>query len=181
MLGDYYVAGGRLVPYKRLDLVIKTFNRLGEKLKIFGTGPELKYLKKIAKPNIEFLGKITEEEKIKLLAKAKAFIHPQLEDFGITPIESMAAGRPVIAYGHGGATETILHGETGIFFPEQTWESLFETIVRFNPYKWDSQKIRAQAACFCEEKFKNEIKKYVAGCYEEFKKEWNQCQLTRQN
>jgi len=178
-IGDYYAAGGRLVPYKRLDLVIKVFNRLGEKLKIFGTGPELNYLKKIAKPNIEFLEKITEEEKINLLAGAKAFIHPQLEDFGITPIESMAVGRPVIAYGKGGATETISHNETGVFFPEQTWESLFETIVRFNPNEWDSQKLRERAARFGLEKFKTEIEKYVTDCYEEFKKGWNQCQLIR--
>lgn len=176
-VGQYFVAGGRLVPYKRLDIAIKTFNRLGWSLKIFGTGPELNYLKKIAKPNIEFLGKISEEEKADLLSQARAFIHPQLEDFGITPIESMAAGRPVIAFGQGGATETVRHNITGIFFPEQTWESLYEAVTKFKPFEWDTQKIKEHAAEYSTEKFKTEIKKQIEDYYEEFKKGWNQCQL----
>ena len=103
-LGDYYVAGGRLVPYKNFDLLVYAFNRLGRPLKIFGIGPELKRLKKIAKPNIEFLGRIDDKTKSALLAKSLAFIHPQVEDFGITPLEAMAAGRPVIAFAAGGGT-----------------------------------------------------------------------------
>lgn len=178
-IGQYFVAGGRLVPYKRLDIAIKTFNRLGWNLKIFGTGPELNYLKKIAKPNIEFLGKISEEDKSNILSGARAFIHPQLEDFGITPIESMAAGRPVIAYGQGGATETVRHNITGIFFLEQTWESLYETLIKFKPFEWDTQKIKEYAAGYGAEKFKTEIKKQVEDYYEEFKKGWNQCRLIK--
>ncbi len=176
-LGEYFVAGGRLVPYKRLDLAIKVFNRLKTRLKIFGVGPELPYLQKIAKPNIEFLGKISEIEKTQLLARAQAFIHPQLEDFGITPIESMAAGRPVIAYGQGGATETITHGETGVLFPKQNWESLYQAVVNFKPMEWDTAKLRDQANKFAANNFKQKISRYVADAYDEFQKGFNQCEL----
>lgn len=176
-ISDYFVAGGRLVPYKRLDLAIKVFNRLKIPLKIFGIGPELPYLQKIAKPNIKFLGKISESEKSNLFARAQAFVHPQLEDFGITPIESMAAGRPVIAYGQGGATETIIHGETGLLFPRQTWESLYQTITDFKPERWDAEKLRTQADKFNTEIFKQKISQYVADVYDEFKKGFNQCEL----
>jgi len=178
-IGTYFVAGGRLVPYKRLDIAIKAFNRLGWNLKIFGVGPELKHLKKIAKSNIEFLGKISEAEKAELLAGARAFIHPQLEDFGITPIESMSVGRPVIAYGQGGATETVQHGVTGVLFPEQTWESLYEALIKFKPFEWDTQKIKEHSQQYQTEKFKEAIKKQVEDCYEEFKKGWNQCSLIK--
>ncbi|PIT88385.1 MAG: glycosyltransferase family 4 protein [Candidatus Magasanikbacteria bacterium CG10_big_fil_rev_8_21_14_0_10_36_32] len=171
---NYFVAGGRLVPYKRLDLTVKVFNRLKIPLKIFGTGPELPYLKKIAKPNIEFLGRISEAEKARLLSRSLAFIHPQLEDFGITPIEAMASGRPVIAYGVGGATETVIPNETGVFFREQTWESLLDTIINFEPQNWDSAKIREHALQFSLDNFKNNIQKYVLDRYEEFKKGMNQ-------
>lgn len=167
-LGDYYAAGGRLVPYKRVDLVVKAFNRLGWPVKIFGTGPELSYLRRIAKPNIEFLEKISDREKSELLSRALAFIHPQLEDFGITPVEAMAAGRPVIALGAGGATETVLPGETGVFFREQSWEALLNTLLHFDPHAWDRARIREHALQFGTQNFKTSIKKYVDDRYEEF-------------
>ncbi|MBU0614196.1 glycosyltransferase, partial [Patescibacteria group bacterium] len=100
---EYYLIGGRLVPYKRYDMVIDAFNRLGLPLKIFGSGPIEKDLKKRAGKNIEFLGRVSDEHRAHLFSNAIAFIHPQEEDFGITPVESMSAGRPVIAYGKGGA------------------------------------------------------------------------------
>jgi len=171
-LGDYFVAGGRLVPYKRLDLVIKVFNRLQLPLKIFGIGPEYKYLKKISRPNIEFYGKISENEKAVLLSRALGFIHPQKEDFGITPVEAMAAGRPVIAYGQGGATETVIEKETGVFFSEQTWESLLETILNFDPYNWDTKKIQQHAQKFSVDRFKEEIKNNTQAHYFKFQKEY---------
>ncbi len=169
-LGDYYLAGGRLVPYKKFDLIVKVFNRLGYPLKIFGTGPEMKHLRKIAKPNIEFLGRISEEKKIELMGKALAFIHPQVEDFGITAVESMAAGRPVIAYGIGGAQETVIDGETGILIKNQNWENLLDTILNFHPKNWDSGKIRLHAEKFDEKIFKEKIQRFVTDKYEEFKK-----------
>ncbi|MEK7625182.1 MAG: glycosyltransferase [Patescibacteria group bacterium] len=176
-VGKYFVAGGRLVPYKNLDLVIRTFNRLRLPLKIFGVGPESARLRKIAKDNIEFLGKISDEQKAELFSGAAAFIHPQLEDFGITPLEAMASGRPVIAFAEGGATETVVPGETGVFFREQTWESLFEAVLHFNSLAWDSEKIREHAGKFRAENFKLAIRDYVEHHYEEFQKGLHQPQL----
>ncbi|MFA5061758.1 MAG: glycosyltransferase [Patescibacteria group bacterium] len=173
-IGDYFVAGGRLVPYKRTDLIVKAFNRLRWPLKIFGTGPELSTLKKIAKPNIEFLEQISETAKADLLSRAKAYIHPQLEDFGITAIESMASGRPVIAYCQGGATETVISNETGKFFHSQSWESLLDALLNFNFENWDSAKIREHALKFDVNNFKNNFKKKINDRHEEFKKGMNQ-------
>jgi len=171
---DYYAAGGRLVGYKRFDLIVKAFNRLKWPLKIFGDGPELKRIRKMAKNNIEFLGQISNEEKGRVLSGARAFIHPQLEDFGITAVEAMACGRPVIAFSQGGATETVIPNETGVFFHAQTWESLLDKLLHFNYENWDSNKIRAHANKFSAEIFKNNIKKHIDDRYEEFNKGFNQ-------
>lgn len=160
-IGDYFATGGRLVPYKRLDLAVHAFNRLRWPLKIFGDGPEMAELKRRAMSNIEFLGKISDAEKAALLSRAQAFIHPQMEDLGITPIESMAAGRPVIAYGRGGATETVVSGETGVFFAEQTWERLLDTLLDFDPMSWDSGRIRAHALQFSKARFQDELRRFV--------------------
>lgn len=166
-IGDYFVTGGRLVPYKQLDLVIRVFNRLKWPLKIFGTGPELEHLKDIAKPNVEFLGRVSEKAKAELFSRARAFIHPQVEDFGITPVESMAAGRPVIALAQGGATETVVPGITGTFFYEQTWEALYETLANFDYTEWDSARINRYAKQFDTAHFKTATKQYIAERYEE--------------
>ena len=167
------------MPYKRLDLVVQAFNRLGWPLKIFGTGPELPALKKYARGNIEFLGRISETQKTELLAKAKAYINPQVEDLGITALEAMAAGRPVIAYAQGGATETVTTNLSGIFFDRQNWETLLDTLLHFNPEGWDGGKIREQAERFSTAHFQQNIKKYVEDRYEEFKKGLNQASLLR--
>lgn len=176
-IGDYFVTGGRLAPHKRFDLVVKVFNRLRWPIKIFGDGLELENLKKIALPNIEFLGRITDAEKAKILSRAKAFIHPQIEDFGITPVESMASGRPVIAYSVGGATETIIPGETGVFFNEQTWESLLDAVLHFDAKAWNSELIREHALRFAAGNFKMRIKKYIEDRYEEFQQSLSQCRI----
>lgn len=159
----YYLIGGRLVAYKRYDMAVKSFSRMGIKLKVFGDGPEEKKLKKMARSNIEFLGRTSEKQKRELMSKCIAFIHPQIEDFGITPVETMAAGRPVIAYGVGGVKESVIDGVTGEFFSEQTWESLAETVIKFKPEKFDPQKIKAQAEKFGVERFKGEIREAVVG------------------
>lgn len=176
-IGDYFVTGGRLAPHKRFDLVVQVFNRLRWPIKIFGDGLELENLKKIALPNIEFLGRISDEEKGRVLSQAKAFIHPQVEDFGITPVESMASGRPVIAYSVGGATETVIPGETGVFFNDQTWESLLDSVLHFDARAWDSELIREHSFRFTVANFKRRVKGYVESRYEEFQRGLNQCYL----
>lgn len=176
-IGDYFVAGGRLVPYKRLDMVIHVFNRLKYPLKIFGIGPEYEHLKRSAGKTIEFLGKISDEEKAEVLRHAKAFIHPQLEDAGVTPLEAMASGRPVIAFGQGGASETIIDGETGILFPEQSWESLLHTLVHFDEKTWDGARIREHAEHFNVHRFKEAMGRFVHDRYEEFNRNLKQPSL----
>jgi glycosyltransferase involved in cell wall biosynthesis len=155
--GDYYLMVGRLVSYKRFDLAIKVFNKLGHKLIIVGVGPEMKRLKRIAENNIKFLGLIFDEELAKQYAGCRALIFPQEEDFGIVPLEAMASGRPVIAFNGGGASETIIPGKTGIFFNEQSEESLTEAIRSFNIDKFSPRDCRLQAEKFDISRFKEAI------------------------
>lgn len=160
-VGEYFLVGGRLVPYKRYDLVLDTFNQLGLPLKIFGDGPILSALRERAKPNIEFVGRVSGEELSRLYAHAQAFINPQEEDFGITPLESMASGRPVIAYRKGGALETMVEGETGIFFDEQTVESLAHAVQRFQTMTFDPVRIRKHAEQFDVAVYKEKMKTFI--------------------
>ena len=162
----YYLAGGRLVPYKRIDLAVRAFSRLGIPLKIFGIGPERKYLKRLAKSNVEFLGRVSDEEKARLYSDCIAYLNPQEEDFGITAVEAMASGRPVIAYRRGGATETVVEGVTGEFFDEQIWEDLADRILRFKPQSYDSIKIRQHAEQFSSETFKSRMAEFINKVYE---------------
>jgi len=164
-LEDYYLFVGRLVAYKKPDLVVEAFNRLKLPLKIVGTGPLLTTLKRQAKKNIQFLGYLPEEEMREVYAKALAFVFPAEEDFGLGPVEAMAAGRPVIAYRRGGGTETVIEGETGEFFEQQKVEVLVEKIKSFQPERYDPQKIRQRAEEFDERVFQKKIKEYI-------QKEW---------
>ena len=157
----YFLAGGRLVPYKRFDLIIDVFNRLGWKLKIFGSGREEIKLKAMAGPTIEFLGHVADEEKCGLYAGAQAYIHPQEEDFGITVIESQMMGTPVIAYQRGGATESVIDGVTGVFFAQQEWSDLLNAVLRFDADQFDPTAITAHAQQFNKELFKQHIKAVV--------------------
>ena len=166
--GDFYLAGGRIVPYKRFDVIVEAFSRLGRKLKIFGDGPELANLKAVASDNIEFLGKVSQAELQQLYAEALAFINPQVEDFGITMVEAMASGTPVVALNEGGASEIITPGVTGELFEYQTWEDLADAIVRFDPARYNSEQIRADAERFSKQKFKTEMKQYVEEAYTTF-------------
>lgn len=162
----HFVTGGRLVAYKRFDLVVEAFNRTGLPLNIFGSGPVESDLRKQARPNITFHGRVSDEKKAELYANAKAFIHPQEEDFGITPVESMAAGTPVIAYRRGGATETVKEGVTGEFFDEQSWEELADHAIRFDQSKYDPARIREHAAQFSRGRFIRELKAFVEKTWE---------------
>lgn len=166
-----------MVPYKRFDILVDAFNRLGWPLKIFGDGPERKRLMRRAKPNIQFLGRISNAERADLLSHAQAFIHPQVEDFGMTPIEAMASGRPVIAFGKGGVTETVIPGKTGIFFHAQRWESLVNALLDFDPHAWDAVQIREWAGRYDAPHFRDRIHKYVEDRYEAFGQGLRQCQL----
>ena len=134
---NFYLLTSRLLHYKKVDLVIEAFNELGLPLKIIGTGPELPKLKKFAHPNTEFLGFVPDASLNYYYNSAKAFIFPQIEDFGLTPLEAIACHTPVIAYQGGGVMETVREGETGLFFTNQTKTSLISKILEFeaNPIK----------------------------------------------
>lgn len=154
---DYFLMVGRMVPYKKFGLAVRAFNKLSLKLKIIGDGPERKNLEKQAHPNIEFLGLVSEKYLPEYYARAKALIFPQEEDFGVVAVESMASGRPVIAYRAGGAIEIIKENEDGIFFDAQTVESLISAIQKFQDMKFDPSVIREHARRFDKERFKEEI------------------------
>jgi glycosyltransferase involved in cell wall biosynthesis len=158
---DYFLTGGRLVAYKRYDMVVEAANRTGIPLKIFGSGPVEKDLRRSAKKNIEFLGRVSDEEQARLYAGARAFIHPQEEDFGITPVESMATGRPVIAYRKGGATETVVEGLSGEFFDEQSWEELADHMIRFDNSIYNPHDIKAHAEQFSRKRFEQQMRSFV--------------------
>ena len=172
-IGDYYLIVSRLIPYKKVDLVIQSFNDLKIPLKIIGKGPEYDKLKKMANSNIEFLGSLTDGEVKEYYSHALAFIAPQEEDFGITPVEAMASGRPVIAYNKGGLKETVVEGLTGTFFNEQTPQCLIDVIQKFNPKKYNQNLIRQHALKFDTVVFKRRFKKFVEDSYLEYLKNIN--------
>lgn len=159
--GGYFLAGGRLVAYKRFDITVMAANRLGVPLIIFGDGPEMKKLRSMAKQNVTFVGRVSDTERAKLYSEAIAFINPQEEDFGITVIEAMASGRPVIAYRRGGACETVREGVTGVFFDDQEWESLSDAIIRLKAENFQPSTIRQWALGFSEEQFAKNIREFV--------------------
>ncbi|TSC95535.1 MAG: group 1 glycosyl transferase [Parcubacteria group bacterium Athens1014_10] len=163
-IDNYFLVISRLRPYKKVELAMQAFYKLGIPLKIIGVGSEKndkERVKKFIKPNIEFLGYVSEEEKAKYLSRCKALIHPQEEDFGITAVEAMASGRPVIAYKSGGVLETVIDGATGKFFEEQTWECLADAVIKFKAEDFDPVKIREHSLKFSKERFKNEIKEFI--------------------
>ncbi|MBU1102800.1 glycosyltransferase [Patescibacteria group bacterium] len=161
---DYFLVVARFLPYKKIDLAIRAFNELGWPLKIIGDGPEKKRLQKIAGSNIEFVGLVNEDLLKDYYARCCAFIFAQEEDFGISAVEAMGAGRPVIAYQSGGALEIIKDGETGIFFKEQTVDSLVSALKKFRDQEFNPEVIRQHALQFDKEIFKNKIKEFVNQC-----------------
>jgi glycosyltransferase involved in cell wall biosynthesis len=160
--GDYFLIVSRLIPYKRIDLAIDTFNDLGLPLKIVGRGRQAAELQARARSNVEFLGPVPDAELKKLYANCKCFIFPGQEDFGIAPLEAQASGRPVIAYGAGGALETVLPGVTGEFFTEQTAGALSEVVSRFDSRAYDPAQIRRHAEQFDTEVFKRRIADFIS-------------------
>lgn len=159
---DYFLIVSRLIPYKRIDLVIEAFNDLGLPLKIVGRGRQAAELQALAKPNIEFLGAVSDARLKELYARCKGFIFPGQEDFGIAPLEAQASGRPVIAYSAGGALETVVPRITGEFFMDQSAESLAQVIDRFDSEDYDPAAIRRHAEKFDVEVFKTRMSDFIA-------------------
>lgn len=154
---DYYVTASRLVPYKRIDLIIQAFREMpGKRLIVIGDGPEYKCTKKLCDTdNIELIRFDTKEVLRYYLQRAKAFVFAAEEDFGITPVEAQSCGTPVIAFGKGGALETVLDGKTGVFFHHQTVRSIVNAVYRFENLQgdFDPQACRENAERFCKELF----------------------------
>jgi len=160
--GDFFLLVSRLVYYKRSDLAIEAFNKLGLPLKIVGTGSQMSYLKSIAKPNIEFLGDLTDEKLSFYYKNCKALIFPGLEDFGLTMVEAQSFGKPVIAFRGGGAMDIVKDGITGEFFSEQSLESLIKSMEIFSNKSYNSKLCRENALRFSFDKFKEQIQKAVS-------------------
>jgi glycosyltransferase involved in cell wall biosynthesis len=168
---SYFLMVGRLIAYKRFDIAIEAFNKLGLKLKIISRGPELKRLRKMAKSNIEFLGRVPDEKLAEYYAKCKAFVFPQEEDFGIVAVEAMASGRPIIAYRGGDIPEHMEDGKMGVFFEKQNPEDIIEAVKKFENMTFDPQYIREKAKKFDKKLFKAKIKDYIEKEYNSFKSE----------
>jgi glycosyltransferase involved in cell wall biosynthesis len=158
---DFYLAGGRLIPYKRLDLAVRAFTALGLPLKIFGAGRDRATLEASAGPNIEFLGHVSEERRRELFVRCRAFVFPGEEDFGITPLEAMAAGRPVIAYAAGGALDSIVDGRTGRFFREQSAAALAAAVAQERCDQYDADAIRRHAEGFGRDVFLGRMREVI--------------------
>ncbi|HPB30813.1 MAG TPA: glycosyltransferase [Candidatus Sumerlaeota bacterium] len=150
--GEYFLVTSALVPYKKVDIAVEAFRGRKERLIVAGNGPERKRLEAMAPPNVEFAGWVTDEGMRDLYRNCRAFVFPPEEDFGIAPIEAMACGRPVIAYGGGGALETVAGGKTGMFFHRQTPASLAEALDHFRPDDYDPAACREQALLFSRER-----------------------------
>jgi glycosyltransferase involved in cell wall biosynthesis len=160
-IGDYYLIVSRLLPYKRIDIVIEAFNQLKLPLIIIGDGYDRKRLESLAGKTVTFLGYQSDETIAEYYSGCLAFIMAGEEDFGITPLEAQASGRPVIAYGKGGALETVKPFETGLFFNEQTPASIIEVLSNFDSHSFNPITIREHASNFSQGQFKARIKDYI--------------------
>lgn len=167
---DYFVVISRLEPYKKVDLAVSAFNQSGKSLVIIGTGSDETRLKKMAKKNVEFLGWQSDKAVFEYLRNAKALIFAGEEDFGLTPVEAMACGRPVVALKRGGTLETIIDGETGVFFENESPEDLNKAIDKLekNYTKFTPTNCRKQAEKFSTEKFKSQITTTIEQEYEKY-------------
>ena len=168
---NFYYTLARLVPQKKIDAIVKAFVKMGKELYVTGKGPEIETLKKIAKghKNIHLLGFTPDEEVERLYQEAKGFVFASYEDFGIVPLEAMAAGTPVISFNKGGPLDYIIPGKTGIFFEEQTPEAIIEAINKFEKIKnWDRNYLINFATQFSTEKFRQEFANFVSQKLEEY-------------
>jgi len=158
---DYYFTASRLVPYKQIRLIAEVFAKNGKKLIIAGDGPDRAEIESRVGGNTVMLGSISDSKMVSLMQRAKAFIFASYEDFGIVPVEAMSCGTPVIAYGKGGAKDTVIDGKTGVLFKEQSIESLQSAIDRFEEMSFDYEYISNYAKRFSKERFKKEFREFV--------------------
>ncbi|MHB1809099.1 MAG: glycosyltransferase [Solirubrobacteraceae bacterium] len=160
---DFYLVLGRVVPYKRVDVAIAACARLRRRLRVAGDGRALDAMRALGAraPDVTFLGRVSDEERARLLRKARALLFPGEEDFGIVPVEAAAAGLPVIAYGVGGASESVLDGRTGVLFPEQSPEALAAAIERFESLTLDPDAAREHALRFSRQRFRTELARVI--------------------
>lgn len=164
---DFYLTASRMVPYKKVDLIVKAFNSMPDrKLVVIGCGPEFSKIRKMAKSNITIMGYQEYSILQDKMKKAKAFVFAAEEDFGIVPLEAQACGTPVIAFGKGGALETVIDGVTGVHFNKQDEESLVKAVEAFEHQSFDPVQIRKHAESFSIERFRYEIKEYVSSVIE---------------
>ncbi|KKR61517.1 MAG: Glycosyltransferase, partial [Candidatus Woesebacteria bacterium GW2011_GWA1_40_43] len=159
---NFFLIVERLVPYKRVDLAVAAFNFLGLPLIVVGKGSQERKLKAMAKDNVRFKGELTERELADYYRKCAALIFPQEEDFGIAAVEAQAAGTPVIAFKAGGALDTVVDGQTGVFFEKQTVSALSQAIKNFGKISFDAKILRENAERFSKERFKKEFQALVA-------------------
>ncbi len=168
---EFYLTASRMVPYKKIDLIVEAFSQADKKLLVIGDGPDMAKIKSKAGKNVELLGFADDKMMADLMGRAKAFVFAAEEDFGITPVEAQACGTPVICFGRGGARETVLDGESGLYFMEQNVKELLAAVAKFeqNYDKFEPTKIRENSLKFSRARFEAEIKSYVEKKYEEFK------------
>lgn len=160
--GEYYLTVSRLISWKRVDLAVKACRRLRRRLVVVGDGPELANLRAIADDHVTFVGQVIDKQSlVDLFAGCRALLFCSDEDFGLVPIEAQASGRPVIAFHAGGALETVIEGQSGLFFHEQTTESLVEAILRFERSSFDPDRVRASVTRFDVEPFKRHLRNFV--------------------
>lgn len=168
---DYYLTVSALVPYKRVDIAVEACSRLGVRLIVVGDGPERNRLERMAGKTVQFKGNMTPGDLLKLYQKCMALIYPGEEDFGITPVEVQAAGRPVVAFGRGGIMDTVRTDSdrcTGAFFHEQSVESLMETIKGFDPFRYDPMFARSNAERFSRGRFISQMTEFIEQAWQQY-------------
>ena len=168
---DFYVTVSRMVPYKRMRLIVEAFSEMPDKqLVVIGDGPDMPNIKRVARSNVTLLGRQPANIVIEYMRRAKAFVFAAQDDFGIVPVEAQACGTPVIAFGKGGATETVLPGETGCFFEEQTIEGVQDGVREFEEMEFDPEIVRRNAERFSAERFRSTFRLFVDGEWARFQK-----------